>query len=773
MTDGKETRLTRMIEERNNPAAAGPVLHKGILKLHHEKFRIMSFANLDSSIQYLPGIGPKRAVPFAKIGIKTIRDMLFYFPARYLDRSTIVNSSQLAQFIREGNDSEVTIIGTVYNKESKRFGGREILIVNFRDKGGFFEGVWFQGARYHINKFVIGETFAISGKPAFSKFGNLQFPHPDYDKITEDETQQFYNTGKILPVYRLPKELKEKNIGDMSLRRMAMAAVDQYAVYIPETLPDSVIRKYKFLPLNELVRKVHYPASMDEITECHRRLKYEELFYLEILIAMRKRNVKEELPGIQFENKTEMIREFMTTLPFELTQAQKKVSREIFRDMLTPKPMNRLLQGDVGSGKTIVALIAMLLAVENGYQAVMMAPTEILANQHYLNISKLIKRYCETFPERMVNVSLLIGGQKKSVRTEHLNAIATGSSQIVIGTHALFEEEVLFNKLGLVVVDEQHRFGVVQRARLMNKGLNPDVLVMSATPIPRTLSLTVYGDLDNSVIDEMPANRIPITTSLRGESRLPAILEFAKEKIKDGYQTFIVYPLVEESEKLDLKAAEENYAELSATYLQDCRTGLVHGRMKWSEKESIMKKFADKEFDILFATTVIEVGIDIPDANIIIINEAHRFGLSQLHQLRGRVGRSEKQGYCILVTKDETAASASRFRGQLDRMPAWMMEKFKSAIRLEAMVQHTDGFKIADIDMKLRGPGDIFGIRQSGYPELKYAVLTEDTEILINAQRDAFEIIAHDPHLQQHQFHPIKSHLRAHYSESLRYAHIA
>lgn len=733
----------------------------------------MSASKLDSSLQFLPGIGPKRAVPFAKIGIKTIRDMLFYFPARYLDRTTIMTSQTLPKYIHEGNDAEVTILGKVYDKEIKRYGKKEVLLVNFRDEGGFFEAVWFQGARYHVNKFNPGETVAVSGKPGFSKFGNLQFAHPDYDKMSEDESMQFFNTGKILPVYRLPKELREKNIGDISLRKMAAAAVENYTSYIEETLPDYILAKYNFPPIKELIRKVHFPASFEEIEQCTARLKYEELFYIEVLLALRQRNVKEELPGIAFENKTEMIKEFLSILPFELTEAQKRVLREIIRDMRSSGPMNRLLQGDVGSGKTIVALIAMLLAIENGYQTVLMAPTEILANQHYLNISKQLSIYNDRFPNRQIHISFLIGGQKKSVRTEHLNAIAAGAAHIVIGTHALFEEEVQFNKLGLVVVDEQHRFGVIQRARLMNKGINPDVLVMSATPIPRTLSLTVYGDLDNSIIDELPSGRIPIRTSLRGESRLNAILEFAKEKIADGYQTFIVYPLVEESEKLDLKAAEENYAELSQTILAGCRTGLIHGRMKWTEKEEIMKKFAKKEFDILFATTVIEVGIDIPDANIIIINDAHRFGLSQLHQLRGRVGRSDKQGFCILVTKDENAAAADKVRGRIDSIPQWMIEKFRSAIRLAAMTVYTDGFKIADIDMKLRGPGDIFGIKQSGFPELRHANLAEDVDILINAREDAFAVIEKDARLLYSEHQPIKTHLRAHYLETLRYAHIA
>ncbi len=382
------------------------------------------------------------------------------------------------------------------------------------------------------------------------------------------------------------------------------------------------------------------------------------------MVALRKQNYKLKLASYSFEIKTKLILDFLKTLPFKLTNAQLKVLSEIKNDLMQPSPMNRLLQGDVGSGKTIVALIAMLIAVDNGYQSALMVPTEILADQHAKNISNMMKKLLEVHKNREIKVALLIGGQKKSVRENRLESIELQEADIIIGTHALFEEKVNFKNLGLIVIDEQHRFGVAQRARLLAKGKTPHVLIMSATPIPRTLSMTVYGDLDNSTIDEMPKNRIPIKTLLRGDSKLNEIYKFIRDKKKEGYQSFIVYPLVEESEKLELKAAETYFNKLSNNSLADLSVGLLHGRMTWQEKEEVMYLFLDKKFDVLVSTTVIEVGIDIPDANIIIINDAHRFGLSQLHQLRGRVGRSGKQAYCVLVTKDEFVAANEKLKSR-------------------------------------------------------------------------------------------------------------
>jgi len=421
-----------------------------------------------------------------------------------------------------------------------------------------------------------------------------------------------------------------------------------------------------------------------------------------------------------------------------------------------------------------VALISMLIAVDNGFQAILMAPTEILADQHARNITVMMKKLAEVHKQRDVKVTLLLGGQRKSSKEKKLQSETLKEADIIIGTHALFEEDVEFGNPGLVIVDEQHRFGVAQRGRLLSKGITPDVIVMSATPIPRTLSMTLYGDLDISSINEMPKNRKFIKTILRGERKLPDIYKFIVDKNKkDGYQSFIVYPLVEESEKLELKAAETHFNELKSSYLKELNVGLIHGRMPWRDKEAVMMEFLHKKYDVLIATTVIEVGIDVPDANIILINDAERFGLSQLHQLRGRVGRGTKQAYCILVTKDKYAASAERLPADHEYLSSSRLEKYKSGIRLKTMVEYLDGFKVAEVDMKLRGPGDIFGTRQSGFPDFRYVNLIEDSELLISAKESAFRIIGEDPHLAKEQNKLIKKILSTDYSGQLEYIKIA
>lgn len=727
---------------------------------------------LDDSVQYLKSVGPIRSEAFSKIGIKTIRDLLFYFPSRHLDRTTVLTAAKAYGYLMNGYDGELTVIGKVFDKEKKRFGKKEVLKVQFRDETGFFECVWFQGTKYFYSVFNEGDVFAISSKPDKSKYGALQFIHPDFDKISEEE-KSFLHTGKIIPFYRIPKELRSGNIGDLSLRRIISLAVENYVDLIEETLPAEIINQNKLINLQEAIRNYHFPETIERFYLAQRRFKFEELFYLELLVALRKQNYQSKLKGNKLSIKTDLVKNFLTTLPFELTKAQLKVLGEIKSDLLSEKPMNRLLQGDVGSGKTIVSLIAMLIAVDNGFQAAIMAPTEILADQHAKNISSMIKKLYDQFPERGVKVSLLLGGQKKSEREKRLQEIELQEADIIVGTHALFEEKVNFKNLGLVVIDEQHRFGVRQRAKLQSKGKTPEVLVMSATPIPRTISMTIYGDLDVSVIDEMPKNRKPIKTVLRGESKLPEIFRFIIDKKKEGYQTFIVYPLVEESEKLELKAAETYYEELRKTHLKNLRLGLIHGRMSWQEKEEKMLLFLKKDFDVLVSTTVIEVGIDIPDANIILINDAHRFGLSQLHQLRGRVGRSDKQAYCILVTKDEIVQYNIQQQLELDYLSSAMIEKYRSAIRLQTMVKTNNGFEIAETDLKLRGPGDIFSTKQSGFPDLKYTDVIHDSELIILTKNIAFSLINKDPSLESSSNIVIRKNLVKHYSDNLQYAKIA
>jgi len=728
--------------------------------------------NLEDSVQYLKSVGPKRAESFSKIGIRTIRDLLYYFPSRHLDRTTVLTAAKAYGYLMNGYEGELTVIGKVFEKEKKRFGKKEVLKVQFRDETGFFECVWFHATKYFYSVFNEGETFAISSKPDKSKYGALQFIHPDFDRISEEETS-FLHTGKIIPFYRIPKELRSGNIGDLSLRRIISLAVENYADEVEETLPGEIIIQNKLINLSEAIRNYHFPESTEKLDLARTRFKFEELFYLELLVALRKQNYQSKLSGNKMSIKTNLVQNFIKTLPFELTKAQLKVLGEIKNDLLSEKPMNRLLQGDVGSGKTIVSLIAMLIAVDNGFQAAIMAPTEILADQHAKNISAMMKKLFDLHPEREIKISLLLGGLKKSEREKRLKEIEFQVADIVVGTHALLEEKVKYKNLGLVVIDEQHRFGVRQRAKLQSKGKTPEVLVMSATPIPRTISMTIYGDLDISVIDEMPKNRKPIKTVLRGEGRLPEIFKFIIDKKKEDYQTFIVYPLVEDSDKLELKAAETFFEELSKTHLKNLKLGLIHGRMSWQEKEEKMLLFLKKEFDVLVSTTVIEVGIDIPDANIILINDAHRFGLSQLHQLRGRVGRSDKQAFCILVTKDEIVQYNIQFKLELDYLSSATIEKYKSAIRLQTMVKTNNGFEIAETDLKLRGPGDIFSTKQSGFPDLKYADVIYDAELISLTKNIAFDLINKDPSLESPSNIIIRKNLIKHYSDNLQYAKIA
>ncbi len=726
----------------------------------------MSSGNpLSTPVQYLKSIGPKRAESFSKIGINTVRDLLYYFPTKYLDRTTILNSLRINQLVINGFDGEVTVIAQVIDKEVIRYGKKQILKVKMMDSTGGFECVWFQGIQFFKNHFDKNEFYAVSGKPVLTRYGHLQFAHPDFDKLAEKESKDFMNTGKIIPFYRVAKELKSTNLGDISLRRIINFAVENYAANIEESLPGEIIKEHSLLPLRDAVMNLHFPSEKELLDKSIERFKFEEFFYLECLVASKKNRIKHLARGIPFHVHKKELKDFLDSLPFELTEAQLRVLQEIREDMETPRPMNRLLQGDVGSGKTIVALIAMIIAAQNDFQSALLVPTEILADQHYKKISQMLEKWG-------IKVSLLLGGQKKSERNRILESISNGESKIIVGTHALFEENVIFSKLGLIVIDEQHRFGVMQRGSLIQKGVTPDVLIMTATPIPRTLSMTLYGDLDVSVIDQMPKDRKPIKTYLRSEEKLPQVYEFIKEKIKEGYQSILVYPLVEESEKLDLKAAETHFEELRSTVFSDCRVDMIHGKMKWRDKEEVMNRFAAKDFDILVATTVVEVGIDIPDANIIVINDSFRFGLSQLHQLRGRVGRSSKQAYCLLITKNDFLSDSIINNINLDYLSQAQIDRHKSFIRLNAMINYTSGFDLAEVDMKLRGPGDIFGIKQSGLPELKFADLVADTDLLLKAKQSAFKIIEEDPRLMKEEHHSVKKHLTENFSESLKLSFI-
>lgn len=722
--------------------------------------------HISESVRFLKSVGPKRAELFEKIGINSIKDMLFFLPSRHLDRSTTLTSDKVIEYLINGYEGEVTIIGRVIDSEVIRYGKKQIFKVQLRDSTGFFECVWFQGIKYFKNRFKENEEYAIAAKPVLTKYGNLQFSHPDFDRITTDEYRDFNSTGRIIPFYKLPKEIRGKNLGDYSLRRIIGNAVEDYSEQLEETLPDGIIENYKLPSIKETISSIHFPKSIEQLSTAKKRFKFEELFYLEALLALRKYNIKGYVEGNSFKVKSRLVHNFLDKLPFELTQDQLDVLHDIRLDMEKSSPMNRMLQGDVGSGKTIVAVISMLIAIDNNHQAVMMAPTEILANQHFESITKFLNGLD-------IKIYLLLGGQKKSERKEILEKINFEKRAIIIGTHALFEEGVKFRKLGLVVIDEQHRFGVAQRSKLIEKSFSPDILIMTATPIPRTLTMTAYGDLDLSIIKARPKNRLPIKTYLRSDKKLPDIYKFICDKKEEGYQSYIVYPLVEDSDKLDLKSAETHFAELKNTYFKNLNLGIVHGKMNWTEKENVMKRFAEKEFDVLISTTVIEVGIDIPDANIMIINDANRFGLSQLHQLRGRVGRSDKQAYCILVADDKFVVNSKKLNFNFEYLSNAQIEKFKSAIRLNSMVKCESGFDLSEIDLKLRGPGNIFGTEQSGLSNLQFANIAEDGDILTAAKEASFKIVESDPKLEKEIHACIKNKLFESYSENLKFSQIA
>ncbi|MDZ7766691.1 MAG: ATP-dependent DNA helicase RecG [Melioribacteraceae bacterium] len=722
--------------------------------------------DLKTSIQYIKSVGPKRAEAFNQIGIHTVEDLLYYFPSKHLDRSSILNTVKVAQLVINGYDGEVTLIGKVEDTEIIRYGKKQLFKVQMKDSGGFFECVWFQGIKFFKDLFKVGQAYAVSSKPVITRYGNLQLAHPDFDKLSDSESLEFLNTGKIIPFYRVSKELKSTKLGDISLRRIIHNVVEDYAHLVKETLPKQVIASKNLMDRCTAIKNFHTPEALNKLDEARKRFKCEELFYLQCLNALRRFKQKKKISGIKFNVHAKPLKQFIESLPFRLTEAQLKVLSEIRKDMESDEPMNRLLQGDVGSGKTIVALISILIAVSNGYQVAFMAPTEILADQHFKNLSTYLEK-------TNFNAALLIGGQKQSIRKTILNGIKNNEINIIIGTHALIEENVNIPRLGFVVIDEQHRFGVAQRSKLISKTKSPDVLIMTATPIPRTLSMTLYGDLDISIIDQMPANRKSIKTVLRSDNQLDKVFSFIEEKANEGEQTFIVYPLVEESEKLDLKDVVSHFEIIKESHLKNIRTGLIHGKMNWREKEKVMESFAAGKFDVLFSTTVIEVGIDIPRATIMVINEAFRFGLSQLHQLRGRVGRNDKQSYCILITREEHLSRMKVKKVDLEFLSNTDLEKYKSQIRLNSMVETNDGFKLAEIDFKLRGPGNIFGTQQSGLPQFKFTNLIEDQDLLVEAKHDAFKLISDDPLLNKGDHKIIKEQIKNTYLEAFNFSHIA
>ena len=663
-------------------------------------------------IKYLSGVGPQRASVLNKeLGIYSLHDLLYYFPYKYVDRSRIYYIQEI-----DGTMPYIQLKGEILSFETAGEGRQRRLIAHFSDGTGVVDLVWFQGIKYLVGKYKVHQEYIVFGKPTFFN-GRINMAHPDIDSASDLKLSSM----GLQPYYNTTEKMKRSSLNSHAIEKMMNTVVQQLREPLPETLSPAILAEHHLMPLTEALVNIHFPANPDLLRKAQYRLKFEELFYVQLNILRYAKDRQRKYRGYIFERVGEVFNTFYSrNLPFELTNAQKRVLKEIRKDVGSGKQMNRLLQGDVGSGKTLVALMSMLMALDNGFQACMMAPTEILANQHYETIRELLYGM-------EVRVELLTGSVKGKRREAILAGLLTGDIHILIGTHAVIEDTVNFASLGLVVIDEQHRFGVAQRARLWTKNVQPPhVLVMTATPIPRTLAMTLYGDLDVSVIDELPPGRKPIVTLHQFDSRRISLYQSMHKQIAEGRQVYIVYPLIKESEKIDLKNLEEGYLHVCEEF-PECRVCKVHGKMKPAEKDAQMQLFVSGEAQIMVATTVIEVGVNVPNASVMVIENAERFGLSQLHQLRGRVGRGADQSYCILVTGYKLAEDTRK--------------------RLEIMVRTNDGFEIAEADLKLRGPGDLEGTQQSGIAfDLKIADIARDGQLLQYVREVAQTVVDADPH---------------------------
>lgn len=667
--------------------------------------------SISDNIQFVQGVGPKKAELFAKyLNITTVEDMLYFFPYKYVDRSKFYSVNELnedMQYVQlKGKITEYKMIGD---------GRVKRLVATFTDNTGSIELIWFNAFQWIQKSVPLFTNIVILGKPTiFNR--SFTIIHPEIELWTNYE--QNINKG-LQPYYSISEKLKQHQINSKTIIKIQQTILKKYYSSIIDPIPTHIISKNKLLPLNDSLLKIHFPKNQEELKKAQYRLKFEELFYIQLNILSLKKYRSNTIRGFIFNREKDYITKLLFhKLPFSLTEAQIKVLSEIRKDVTSGKQMNRLIQGDVGSGKTVVALIAMLMAIDNGYQACLMAPTEILAQQHYITLNELCKRL-------PLCIELLTGSSKTSERKKIHQGLLNGEIHILIGTHALIEDTVKFKNLGLVVIDEQHRFGVAQRAKLWKKNtIEPHILVMTATPIPRTLAMTIYGDLDVSVIDQLPPGRKPIKTIHLTDSKRLTLFKFLKEQIQNGRQIYVVFPLIKESENFDYKDLEDGYESYSREYPPpQYYIAVVHGKMKPYEKEVSMKYFIEGKAQIMIATTVIEVGVNIPNASVMVIESAERFGLSQLHQLRGRVGRGNDQSYCILMTKHELSKEAHQ--------------------RISIMCESNDGFYIAEKDMELRGPGNIEGTQQSGMPfELKIASITSDEAIMIVARQEAQELLS-------------------------------
>ena len=683
-------------------------------------------------IRFARGVGPKRTSMLQRFGIETVEDALWTLPWRYEDRSVMTSIGQLVPGVQS------SICGTIVRSEAKRARSRRLTILDIvvEDSTGRLQAVFFNQPFLEA-VFTVGTSVMLTGRMVTGAQGwvAMRMEVAQYE-VVGAESEASLHIGCIVPVYH-----ETKGWTSRQMRALMKGLLDVHAAEAQEVLPVQLCARYRLLPIQQAIQDVHFPqpgtdgGQLDRgLTPAHRRLAFEELFVLQLALASRQRVMKEEVKQVSFNPKTPLLGKLERALPFQMTEAQARVTREILSDMTSSTPMNRLVQGDVGSGKTIVAMQAMVLACGSGYQAALMAPTEILAEQHYLTMKKLLEPLG-------LSVVLVSGGGRAAARKAVRGQVASGIAQVVIGTHAIIQQGVTFSKLGLAVVDEQHRFGVLQRKTLIEKGYKPDVLVLTATPIPRTLAMTVYGDLDVSVIDQMPPGRKPVRTFLLTDGQRGRAYQILRDELRSGRQAYIVYPLVEESEKTDLQAALQGAEQLQAEELAEFRVGLLHGRMKSEDKEQIMASYKKGAIQVLVSTTVVEVGVDVPNATVMMIEHAERFGLAQLHQLRGRVGRSGHQSYCLLMASGGVLSRSVKPKAAGEPPSA-------SRERLEALVRSTDGFVIAEEDLRIRGPGEFFGFRQWGMPEFRVANLVRDADILQQARQEAFALLKRDPQLK-------------------------
>lgn len=713
---------------------------------------------LEKDISFLKIKSFKLLEALKSSGLNTIKDLLEYYPASYIfrEKANSINSIKeelLGQSLFKTNEAEkilrkeYALIVSIKNIELKSFGRKKLLRFKIEDDERNFAFINFwQKINFFQNYFKINQKLIISGKPEISKYG-VVFTHPEIEKL-DDVTYKSFKSIGILPIYSITKHMTKNKISSIAIRNLLKSVVDEYSLLINENLDSHIIDNFNFLSKSDTIINLHFPVNAKLLEKSKERMKFEEIFFFELFLMKQRSELNTIENGISMSSKLLLTKKLLSNLPFELTEDQKTAISQIQKDLSSNIPMNRMLQGDVGSGKTIVALLAMTIVLDNGYQSLIIAPTEILAKQHFNNISQFLKSE--------QGIVLLLGGPKTKEKKEILENIANGNVKIIIGTHALFQKELKYNKLALVVIDEQHRFGVEQRAILRNLGkisndgkFIPHTLVMTATPIPRSLSMTAYGDLDLTLIKSKPKNRKEIITKIRFNSDLKKIYDFITLEVSRGRQAYIVYPLIEESEFFeDLKSVTEHYESLKNEVFNGINCGILHGKLHWTEKESIMQDFKNRKYDILFTTTVIEVGIDVPNATIMLVENAERFGLSQLHQLRGRVGRGEHKSYCILVTNDD---NKNIIKSNITNVPL--------VKRLKAMEDTNDGFILSEIDLEIRGPGDILGTKQTGLPNFKFLDLTKDIGIISRAKRLASLIIQQDPNLELESYEKIKEEL--------------